>query len=875
MRRRIAAYFGLFVGAVLLASCGSDSRRDGPTSPFGPQSRQSNAIAGTCTSFSNLVSLVSTVFGAGSPNANSVLGKLNNLNGKLQQGDTAGAQAQAQNIVSFVQNKAQQGGLPGTQAQIQALINGVLCYAGLSGADTFLIFPSDQAQILKHSSGQAGLSLQPNTVDVPTLVTITFLPNNAPPLNTKLDQYPGFIALTQSSPLTKPAIVAVCPSSTIPTDVLARLRLGHQAVTGFEITPAADASFLDCSATVGQTGVSGLLHRLASLILPKPLYAKTLFSTGVGGLATEFSPFAPVDDELFLSSGAGGTRTEFQRLPGGDSLTRRLSPSDASNRSLTPGNRSNTVINGVCTQIDAIVGQPVETECRPTVTVKTFQGTLLQNVPLNWAVGVGGGVIAPEVTLSHTCGATFLSTALTTTDVNANASVCWTLGATRGTNTVVATPAPGGDAPLGVFFNGTFTFTATAKQITPTAGATGGTFPYDGLAHPGSGTCSNSLTPALSYSGDGSVPTNAGTYTLTVTCGAGNPLYVAVTAPATIQITPAVTNTSLVCPASAVFTGSPLTPCTASVAGPGLSQAVSPTYSANVNVGTATANASYPGGGNYQSSSGSGTFQVTAASTSTVVSCPPSVAFTGSAQTPCSATATGPGGLSVPVTPTYMSNVNAGTATASAAYAGGGNYLGSNGSGMFAITPAPTMASLSCPTSVKYTGSPVTPCTGSVAGPGLSQSLTPTYVNNIVGTATATVNYAGGGNYSPSTASKNFQIGYVQSGCFGSPVSNVIPPTKSYQKKGSTIPLKCTLLTGQGAGVANATGDVFVQDMGTDGLGPPVPAFSLANAFRVSSSGNYAYGLDTSPAGFVSGHFYFITATWSDGSTTNGWFYVK
>jgi len=45
----------------------------------------------------------------------------------------------------------------------------------------------------------------------PTLITIQFLPNTTPPLLTKLDQYPGFIALTQSSPLTKPAVVAVEP----------------------------------------------------------------------------------------------------------------------------------------------------------------------------------------------------------------------------------------------------------------------------------------------------------------------------------------------------------------------------------------------------------------------------------------------------------------------------------------------------------------------------------------------------------------------------------------------------------------------------------------------------------------------------------------
>jgi hypothetical protein len=748
------------------------------------------------------------VFGAGSPNANSAIGKLSNLNSQLQHGDTAGAQAQAQNLVSFIQTKAQQGGLPGTPAQIQALIGGVQCFAGLSANDTFLIFPSDQPQILKHSSGRAGLALQGNTVDVPTLITIQFLPNTTPPLLTKLDQYPGFIALTQSSPLTKPAVVAVCPDASVPASVLGRLRLGHQAITGFEITPLADASFLDCSATVGQTGVSGLLHRLASLILPKPLYAKTLFSSGVGGLATEFSPFAPVDDELFLDSGAGGTRTEFQRLPGSDSLTLRLSPSDASSttpngaphRSLTPRDRSNTVNNGVCTAIDALPGQPVETACRPTITIKTAQGTVMTGVPLSWAIGQGGGVVAPEVTASHTCDTSFGPTASTATDLSGKASVCWTLGPTPGTNTVVATPAAGGDAPLGVFFNGTFTFTATAKPFTPTAGATGGTFPFDGLGHAGSGTCSDNLTPALTYSGNGTVPTNAGTYTLTVTCGAGNPLFTTVTATATIQITAAAPTVTVTCPASAVFTGSPLTPCTASVAGPGLSQTLTPTYTANVNVGTATANAAYVGGGNYAGSSGSATLQ---------------------------------------------------------------------------ITPAATTASVSCPVSVKYTGSSITPCTGSVTGPGLSQSLTPTYGNNVVGTATVTVNYAGGGNYQASTASTTFQIGYVQSGCFASPIYSVMPPTKSFQNKGSNVPIKCALLTASGAGVVNATGSVLVQDKGTDGLAPPLGVFSLANAFKSSGSGNYAYGLDTSPAGFVSGHYYYLTATWSDGTTTNGWFYIK
>jgi hypothetical protein len=154
---------------------------------------------------------------------------------------------------------------------------------------------------------------------------------------------------------------------------------------------------------------------------------------------------------------------------------------------------------------------------------------------VGWAVTQGGGSIAPNNASTDVCGATFGTTASTTTDLAGKASVCWTLGAKPGINTVVATPTAGGDAPVGVVFApATVTFTATGTLITPTAGATGGTFPYDGLAHAGSGTCSNSLVPSLSYSG-GSAPVNAGSYTLTVTCG-GGALYNTVTSTAPIVI---------------------------------------------------------------------------------------------------------------------------------------------------------------------------------------------------------------------------------------------------------------------------------------------------------------------------------------------------
>jgi hypothetical protein len=102
-----------------------------------------------------------------------------------------------------------------------------------------------------------------------------------------------------------------------------------------------------------------------------------------------------------------------------------------------------------------------------------------------------------------------------------------------------------------------------------------------------------------------------------------------------------------------------------------------------------------------------------------------------------------------------------------------------------------------------------------------------------------------------------------------------MPSTKSFQNKGSNVPVKCTLTKANGSGVTNATGNLLVQDLGTNGLASPTTVVNLTNAFQGTSSGNYSYGLDTSPSGFVSTHFYRVMATWSDGSTTTGFFYIK
>ncbi len=70
------------------------------------------------------------------------------------------------------------------------------------------------------------------------------------------------------------------------------------------------------------------------------------------------------------------------------------------------------------------------------------------------------------------------------------------------------------------------------------------------------------------------------------------------------------------------------------------------------------------------------------------------------------------------------------------------------------------MTTVTCPTSIPATGSPLTPCTATVTGAGgLNQSLTVSYLNNTdTGTATANASYAGTSTYAASTGSTTFAI---------------------------------------------------------------------------------------------------------------------
>src|SRR5204863_6590350 len=101
-------------------------------------------------------------------------------------------------------------------------------------------------------------------------------------------------------------------------------------------------------------------------------------------------------------------------------------------------------------------------------------------------------------------------------------------------------------------------------------------------------------------------------------------------------------------------------------------------------------------------SNGSGSFAIgKAASTVTVTFPTAAQTYTGGAIDACSAKATGAGSLDQVLTVGYSNNVNVGTASASASYAGDSNHDDSNGSELHASSKAASRLTLTCPTAAQ------------------------------------------------------------------------------------------------------------------------------------------------------------------------------
>ena len=267
-----------------------------------------------------------------------------------------------------------------------------------------------------------------------------------------------------------------------------------------------------------------------------------------------------------------------------------------------------------------------------------------------------------------------------------------------------------------------------------------------------------SADAGVSYSGN----TNAGTAGAQgVFAGDANHLG-SVSAGVVFTIAKAPTAFFVYCPSSVVFTGSAQTPCTGTVTGAGgLSATVAGVYSANTNAGSASVVFTFAGDANHSGSSAGKSFTISKASSAVALTCTLSVVFTGSARTPCTASVSGPGGLSASVAPSYSGNTNAGAATAQAVFAGDANHVSAAAPvRTFVISKAASVTVVSCPSSVVFTGSALTPCTVSVTGAG-GLSVAPVAVysaNTGVGTATAAYTYAGDANHAGSQASRTFTI---------------------------------------------------------------------------------------------------------------------
>jgi hypothetical protein len=88
------------------------------------------------------------------------------------------------------------------------------------------------------------------------------------------------------------------------------------------------------------------------------------------------------------------------------------------------------------------------------------------------------------------------------------------------------------------------------------------------------------------------------------------------------------------------------------------------------------------------------------------------------AQTPCTVSVTGAGGLNLSPAPSYSNNSMRVPATASYTFAGDANHSGSSDSKNFTIDLASSTTVVSCPANVTYNGAAQTPCTVSVTGAG-------------------------------------------------------------------------------------------------------------------------------------------------------------
>jgi hypothetical protein len=425
--QRISVAFCIAILAILNACSDSTS---GPASPSDRLRPAGNVTLQSCAEFPReaIEGLINDVFGAGSVDANSALGKWQNIQKQIADGNTAEAENKTWALVKFMVDKQESDKLPASEAFAE-LVRSLFCAAGINagipaGSNAWIVEPEDPEKILITSDGNAGVKIPASAVDNTSIISITASNDT---LNTMLDKYNvqtnGTEAPTYqfskypSNVFSSEVVVSVC--AVAEEALLDELVLGHNiGGPGFEILDE-ETSFLSCTLNASNTQPS-MLDRVFAFMLPTIAYAAGPGASGIGGSTVEFSPIGPVDPRINVTKNASGA--------------------------------------------SAPIGSAVSPA--PSVSLATPNGTALANIPVAFAIVSGGGSITPaSVNSAATTGVA--------------ASTEWRMGLTPGANSASATPGLGGPAVAGVLFiptAATFNATATGPSAIVLSGGPSGTY---------------------------------------------------------------------------------------------------------------------------------------------------------------------------------------------------------------------------------------------------------------------------------------------------------------------------------------------------------------------------------------------------------------
>jgi YVTN family beta-propeller protein len=530
---------------------------------------------------------------------------------------------------------------------------------------------------------------------------------------------------------------------------------------------------------------------------------------------------------------------------------------------------------------------------------KVYDGTLAETNPMTCSVAT---VLSPDVVTCTATNGNFNTSQVTTANlVTATATISgtaasnYTLGPGLTTVSVTSTS---------VHLASSITTRAVTATLTPQNKL------YDGTNTELNGNMSCSLNNIVA--GDTNVTCSAsngtfnssqvvlattvsatatlgGTTATDYTFGANGTAVNSTTATASAHITPAlvtVTAGSL----SGTYNGAAQTPsaCTVTPTYPLITTFIgavtctnNPATETNAGSGTVTPVPSYgaDSASNYAITPVNGSWNIAQAPSTTTVMCLPGpFTYTGSPQTPCSASVSGAGGLSLTnLTPTYLNNTNAGVNTASASYTylGDTNHIGSMGSATFTIgqasatttissvSPEPSISSNQQVT-VSVTVAPVAPATGAPTGivtvtseggalscmvmlGTASGCALPAFTTP--GTNTVTATYSGDNNFTAGTAATDSNTPGSGNGVAVNPVTNMIYVSNYNDQTVSVIDGTQNTITATipvpgypaGIGVNSTTNTVYVA------LGAQSGAGSLAVINGTTNSVTTTVPVDQAP----------------------------